>query len=319
MGVKPINKGFEFWAGKRVFITGHTGFKGSWLSTWLQHLGADLTGYALAAPTSPSLFELANVAEGMRTILGDVRDLASLTSALARSEAEIVIHLAAQPLVRASYTDPATTFSTNVLGTVNLLEAVNRTPTVKAVVNVTSDKCYLNREWSWPYRESDNLGGHDPYSSSKACAELITSTYRSSFFENRKHPNQTVALASARAGNVIGGGDWAEDRLIPDILAGFRKGCDIKIRHPHAIRPWQHVLEPLRGYLILAQGLYEEGAEFGEAFNFGPATEDARTVRWVVEQMIDLWGENVTWSLDEAAHPYEANHLRLDISKAAQK
>lgn len=306
----------EFWQGRRVFLTGHTGFKGSWLSLWLQNLGAELTGYALAAPTNPSLFEEARVAEGMRSIEGDIRDLAHFRTSMQGAGPEVVIHMAAQPLVRHSYQNPAETYATNVMGTVHLLEAVRATPGVRAVVNVTTDKCYENREWVWGYRESDPLGGHDPYSSSKGCAELVSSAYRSSFFNPSDYARHGVALATVRAGNVIGGGDWARDRLIPDIVAAFEQGRPAIIRNPHAIRPWQHVLEPLRGYLMLAERLAEEGTAYAEGWNFGPNDEDARPVGWIVEQMASRWGEGAAWTTDEGDHPHEAGFLKLDISKA---
>ncbi|MGZ5007078.1 MAG: CDP-glucose 4,6-dehydratase, partial [Methylobacter sp.] len=243
----------SFWAGKTVLLTGHTGFKGSWLSLWLQDMGANVIGYALAAPTNPSLFEAANVAEGMVSIEADIRDFAELSSVFEQYQPEIVIHMAAQPLVRYSYANPIETYSTNVMGTVHLLEAARQTGSVRAIVNVTSDKCYENREWAWGYRENEAMGGYDPYSNSKGCAELVASAYRSSYFNSHNFAEHQVALASARAGNVIGGGDWAEDRLIPDIMRAIMQGKPVHIRNPHAIRPWQHVLEPLSGYLLLAQ------------------------------------------------------------------
>jgi CDP-glucose 4,6-dehydratase len=309
----------SFWRGRRVFLTGHTGFKGGWLSLWLQHLGARLTGYALAAPTKPSLFELARVDSGMSSVIGDIRDRAKLTAVIRDTGPEVVIHMAAQPLVRQSYVDPVETYSTNVMGTVHLLEAVRQCPSVRAVVNVTTDKCYENREWVWPYRENEPMGGFDPYSSSKGCAELVTGAYRNSFFNATEYSQHQVALASARAGNVIGGGDWASNRLIPDILAAFAAGKPAIIRSPHAIRPWQHVLEPLSGYLLLAQRLFEDGTEVAEAFNFGPLNEDARTVQWVVENLQSLWGNSASWQLDNSINPHEANHLKLDISKAGER
>ena len=309
----------DFWHGKRVFLTGHTGFKGSWLSLWLQQMGAKVTGYALPAPTTPSLFELAQVATGMVSVMGDIRDLPALTAAMRQADPEIVLHLAAQPLVRRSYIDPVETYSTNVMGAVHLLEAARQCPAVRAIVNVTTDKCYENKEWVWAYRENEPMGGYDPYSNSKGCAELVTAAYRNSFFHPGHYDKHHVALASARAGNVIGGGDWAADRLIPDILAAFAQGQPVTIRSPHAIRPWQHVLEPLRGYLTLAQRLYEHGPAFAEAFNFGPVAEDAKPVEWIVEHLRTLWGEGACWSLDQGSHPHEANYLKLDISKAAHQ
>jgi CDP-glucose 4,6-dehydratase len=306
-----------FFLGKKVLITGHTGFKGSWLSLWLQSLGAQVVGFALAPPSNPSLFEVANVGLGMTSIIGDIRDLAHLRAVFTEHQPEIVIHMAAQALVRYSYVEPVETYSTNVMGTVNLLEAVRMTPGVKAVVNVTSDKCYENKEWAWGYRENEAMGGFDPYSNSKGCAELVTAAYRQSYFNpstfNDKH---STAIASARAGNVIGGGDWAEDRLIPDIMRAISAGRPVNIRNPHAIRPWQHVLEPLSGYLLLAQRLYEEGAAFAEGWNFGPNDEDAKPVQWIVEQLTQAWGEGASWVVDGGDHPHEAHYLKLDCSKA---
>lgn len=306
----------SFWKGKRVLLTGHTGFKGSWLSLWLQSLDAYLLGYALAPPTNPSLFEVADVEKGMTSVIGDIRDLAKLQGVFAEHRPEIVIHMAAQPLVRYSYENPVDTYSTNVMGTVHLLEAVRHTSGVKAVVNITTDKCYENREWVWGYRENEPMGGYDPYSNSKGCAELVSAAYRSSFFNAGSYAQHGVALATVRAGNVIGGGDWARDRLIPDILAAFEQGKLADIRNPHAIRPWQHVLEPLRGYLTLAEQLYEKGSSYAEGWNFGPNDEDAKPVGWIVEQMDALWGEGARWQLDTGAHPHEANYLKLDISQA---
>tara|TARA_B110000008_G_C16938418_1_gene551503 strand:+ start:553 stop:1641 length:1089 start_codon:yes stop_codon:yes gene_type:complete len=306
----------SFWINKKVFITGHTGFKGSWLTLWLQHIGAEVTGYALPPPTQPSLFKVAQVEQGMTSIIGDIRDGVLLTNAIQKAEPDIVIHLAAQPLVRQSYVDPVMTYSTNILGTVQLLESVRQTPSVRAVVNVTTDKCYENKEWVWGYRENEPMGGLDPYSSSKGCSELVTASYRSSFFNTVRDGEHQVALATARAGNVVGGGDWANDRLIPDVLRAINSGQSVKIRNPNATRPWQHVLDPLNGYLVLAEKLYTEGQAFAEAFNFGPAQEDVKSVQWVVEQIIKSWGEGATWHLDKGTHPHEAHYLKLDCSKA---
>lgn len=297
-------------------MTGHTGFKGSWLSVWLKSLGAELYGYALAPETRPSLFELAKVCEGMHSTLGDVRDLAALQSAMAKASPEIVIHMAAQPLVRLSYAQPVETYATNVMGTVHLLESVRATPGVRSVVVVTSDKCYENREWVWGYRESEAMGGYDPYSNSKGCAELVTSAYQRSFFNPASYQTHGIGLASGRAGNVIGGGDWAMDRLIPDILRGIEAGEPVSIRNPNSIRPWQHVLEPLSGYLALAEKLYLEGDKFSEGFNFGPSEDDARPVQWIVEQLTRLWGPEARWQLDGKPQPHEATYLKLDCSKA---
>ena len=300
-----------FWRGKRVFLTGHTGFKGSWLALWLQSMGAHVVGYALAPPTNPSLFEVAEVGKGMTSVIGDIRDLAKLQAVFAEHCPEIVIHMAAQPLVRYSYQNPVETYATNVMGTVHVLESARHTPSVKAVVNVTTDKCYENYEWLWGYREDEPMGGHDPYSNSKGCSELVTSAYRRSFLQD-----QGIAVASARAGNVIGGGDWAADRLVPDILRAFEQNQPVIIRNPHATRPWQHVLEPLSGYLSLTEHLYTDGQEFAEGWNFGPHDDDARPVQWIVEHMANSWGNGASWQLDGGAHPHEANYLKLDISKA---
>lgn len=305
-----------FWRGKRVLMTGHTGFKGSWLSLWLQSMGVHLVGYALAPPASPSLYEAADVGNGMTSIFGDIRDLPKLQATFTKHRPEIVIHMAAQPLVRFSYIEPVETYSTNVMGTVHLLESVRNTPGVRAVVNITTDKCYENREWAWGYRENEPMGGYDPYSNSKGCSELVSSAYRSSFFNASRHAQHGVALATVRAGNVIGGGDWAQDRLIPDILAAFEKNCLVNIRNPHAIRPWQHVLEPLRGYLTLVERLYEQGSVYAEGWNFGPNEEDAKPVGWIVEQLAAMWGNGAQWKIDIGEHPHEANYLKLDISKA---
>jgi CDP-glucose 4,6-dehydratase len=306
----------RFWRGKRVFVTGHTGFKGSWLSLWLQELGAEVTGYALAPPTNPSLYELAHVEEGMTSHMGDIRDLSSLTAAISSTCPEIIIHMAAQPLVRHSYENPLETYSTNVMGVVNLFEAVRSTESVRVVLNITTDKCYENREWVWGYREDEPMGGRDPYSSSKGCAELITAAYKSSYFNPDNYDRHGVAIATARAGNVIGGGDWAKDRLIPDILRSFSNNLPVYVRNPTAIRPWQHVLEPLRGYLMLAECLYEHGAAFSQPWNFGPNDDDAKPVSWIIERMANLWGDGVSWEVDGNVHPHEANFLKLDISKA---
>lgn len=305
-----------FWQGKRVFLTGHTGFKGGWLSLWLQQLGAEVTGYALEAPTTPSLFEVASVARGMVSIIGDVRDGEALKCAMAQARPEIAIHMAAQPLVRYSYANPVETYATNVMGVVNLLEAVRATPGVRSVVNVTSDKCYENREWPWGYRENEAMGGYDPYSNSKGCAELVTAGYRSSFFNADKYAEHGVALGSGRAGNVIGGGDWAMDRLIPDMLRAIGAGQPVMIRNPHSIRPWQHVLEPLSGYLTLAEKLYTEGPVHAEGWNFGPHDIDAKPVEWIIERMTQEWGAGASWQLDGQNHPHEATYLKLDCSKA---
>jgi len=305
-----------FWRDKKVLITGHTGFKGSWLSLWLQQLGADVVGFALAPPTSPSLFDVARVADGMTSLEGDVRDLGQLDAAIRKHRPEIVIHMAAQSLVRHSYDHPVETFATNVMGTVNLLDAARRSDSVRVILNITSDKCYENKEWLWSYRENEPMGGHDPYSSSKGCAELVTSAYRESYFSGER---SGVVVASARAGNVIGGGDWAKDRLVPDIVAAFMENRPVVIRYPAAIRPWQHVLEPLSGYLLLIEHLWEQGETFAGGWNYGPREEDARPVMWIVERLVELWGEGASFELDDKQqHPHEANYLKLDSSKARQ-
>ena len=306
----------QFWAGKRVFLTGHTGFKGSWLSLWLQSMGANVTGFSLLPPTTPNLFEVAHVADGMQSIMGDVRNLASLQKAMGDAKPEVVIHMAAQALVRHSYDNPVETYCTNVMGTVHLLEAVRGTPSVKAVLNVTSDKCYENREWVWGYRENEPMGGFDPYSNSKGCAELVTSAYRNSYFHPEKYKEHGVAIATGRAGNVIGGGDWARDRLIPDTMRAIVQGKPVGIRNPHSVRPWQHVLEPLSGYLLLAQRLHEDGPAFAEGWNFGPNDDDSKPVQWIVDGLTRAWGEGASWKLDGGDHPHEAHYLKLDCSKA---
>lgn len=304
----------KFWHGKRVLITGHTGFKGSWLCLWLQSMGATLRGVALQPPTNPALFTVARVAEGMEHELIDIRNLADVKKQMADFRPEIVIHMAAQPLVRLSYVQPVETYETNVMGTIHVLEAARQIGSVKAIVVVTTDKCYENREWVWGYREDEPMGGYDPYSNSKGCAELICSSYRKSFLKGAG-----IAIASARAGNVIGGGDWAPDRLVPDILRALELGNPVFIRNPHAIRPWQHVLEPLSGYLLLAERLYLYGQIDAEAWNFGPGDEDARPVQWIVEHMCEKWGHDANWSLQSGEHPHEASFLKLDISKARQR
>lgn len=306
----------EFWRGRRVFLTGHTGFKGSWLSLWLQELGAELTGYSLAPPTNPSLFQVARVGEGMDSITADVRDLDRLRAEMAKAAPDIVIHMAAQSLVRSSYRDPVQTYSVNLMGTVHTLEAVRHTSSVKAVVVVTSDKCYENREWAGSHQENDRLGGADPYSSSKACAELVTSAYRSSFFHAGAEVACQVAVASARAGNVIGGGDWARDRLVPDLVRAVESRSRINVRNPQAIRPWQHVLDPLRGYLMLAERLFQEGSRWTGAWNFGPQAQDHQPVSAIVQGFADRWDHNGRWTADKRMHPHEADYLLLDCTKA---
>lgn len=306
----------QFWSGKRVFVTGHSGFKGGWLCLWLYHLGATVFGYALQAPTTPSFYQVCGIDRLVHSVHGDVRDAEKLTAAMLAADPEIVMHLAAQSLVRKSYRDPVETYATNVMGTINLLEGVRICPRVRAAVIVTSDKCYENREWLWGYRENEPLGGYEPYSSSKACAELVTAAYRNCYFNPSPDRKWRPAVASARAGNVIGGGDWAADRLVPDCIRAFSDGQTVVVRNPDAIRPWQHVLEPLNGYLTLAQKLYAGGPEYGEAWNFGPEDADAKPVRWVVQELCRLWGHNADYRIDTCQHVHEAGQLKLDCSKA---
>jgi len=305
-----------FWRGKRVLVTGHTGFKGSWLCIWLESAGANVLGYALPPPTKPSHFELADAGRNIRTMIADVRDFDRLMSAFAEHRPEVVLHLAAQSVVRASYDDPRETYDVNVMGTVNVLEAARRSTGVRAIVNVTTDKVYENKEWLWGYRELDVLGGHDPYSNSKACSELVTSSFRDSFFPLDKFAEHGIAVASARAGNVIGGGDWTANQLVPDVVQACVRGEAVNIRNPRATRPWQFVLEPLRGYLMLAEGLFRNGPRYSGAWNFGPADEDAKPVQWVVERLVQLWGNTVPWKGEPGQHPHEAGFLKLDSSKA---
>jgi CDP-glucose 4,6-dehydratase len=305
----------DFWRDRRVLLTGHSGFKGTWLALWLQLLGARVTGFSSGLPTHPSLHDLARVGEEMEGIEGDVRDPEVVARAVAESRPEVVIHMAAQSLVRRSFAEPRDTYATNVMGTVNVLDAVRRAPgDVRVLVNVTSDKCYENREWEWGYREDEPMGGHDPYSNSKGCAELVTSAFRNSFFADPDGPR----VASARAGNVIGGGDWGEDRLVPDVMRAALAGDPARVRNPNSIRPWQHVLNPLSGYLVLAQTLYES-PEHSSGWNFGPAEEDARPVGWLVERLAELWPNELRWTLDEGPHPYEARYLKLDSSRARMR
>jgi len=304
-----------FWQGKKVFLTGHTGFKGSWLALWLQSMGAKVKGFALEPPTTPALFNEAQVATGMESEIGDIRDLTAVTASIRAFNPDILIHMAAQPLVRLSYREPVETYATNVMGTVHVLEAARLCANLRAIVNVTTDKCYENREWEWGYRENEPMGGHDPYSNSKGCSELVTSAYRNSFFNSP----DSAALGTARAGNVIGGGDWADDRLIPDILRAFERQQPVVIRNPLATRPWQHVLEPLSGYLVLAEKLYTDGAPFAQGWNFGPRDDDVQPVEWILDHMVERWGQGASWHLDTAAQPHEAQLLKLDISKARAK
>ncbi len=294
-----------------MLLTGHTGFKGAWLALWLQSLGARVTGFSDCVPTEPSLYEYGRVGDGIASVTGDVRDQDAVEEAVRAGEPEVVIHMAAQSLVRRSFSEPRETYETNVMGTVNLLDAVRRHEGVRVVVNVTSDKCYENREWEWGYREHEPMGGHDPYSNSKGCAELVTAAFRSSFFSDP----DGARLATARAGNVIGGGDWALDRLVPDIMRAALAGETLHVRNPEAVRPWQHVLNPLSGYLVLAQGLWRS-PEHACGWNFGPADEDARPVGWIVRRMSELWPEELRVIHDKESHPHEARYLKLDSSRA---
>jgi CDP-glucose 4,6-dehydratase len=302
----------DFWRDRRVLLTGHTGFKGAWLALWLQSLGARVSGFSVDVPTTPSLYELARVGEDMESIEGDVRDHEAIAAAVAATAPEIVIHMAAQSLVRRSFAEPRETYETNVMGTVNVLDGVReKGDGVRVLVNVTSDKCYENREWEWGYREEEPMGGHDPYSSSKGCAELVTDAFRRSFFSG----GDSARLASARAGNVIGGGDWGEDRLVPDIMRAALAGEQVRVRNPNSIRPWQHVLSPLSGYLVLAQALWH-APEHAAGWNFGPADEDARAVGWIVQRMQELWPQELRSAIDDGPHPHEARYLKLDSSRA---
>ncbi len=306
----------EIWRGKRVFITGHTGFKGGWLALWLASKGAVVRGYSLDPYTTPNLFDVAGLSSLVEDVRGDIRDGAKLDTALTEFAPEVVFHMAAQPLVRYSYQDPIGTFETNVLGTARVLDAVRRTPSVQAVVSITTDKCYENKEWLWGYRETDPLGGYDPYSSSKACAEIVSAAFRQSYFTSVEAGGHSCGIATARAGNVIGGGDWSTDRLIPDLVRGFVEGQPALIRRPNAIRPWQHVLEPLHGYLLLAEHLLTNNQRYATAFNFGPSDDDAQPVGWIVEKMVGFWGDGARWVLDPEPGVHEAGYLKLDASRA---
>jgi CDP-glucose 4,6-dehydratase len=302
----------KFWKGKRVFLTGHTGFKGSWLSLWLNSMDSVVKGYSLEPNTNPSLFRILSLQDSIDNEIGDIRDLSKLKDSIVAFKPEIVIHMAAQPLVRYSYKEPVETYSTNVMGTANVLEAIRLCDTIKAVLVVTTDKVYENKEWSWGYRENEPLGGYDPYSSSKACAELVTSAYRQSFFSSLDSPS----VATARAGNVIGGGDWSQDRLIPDAIKAFEENISLIVRNPYATRPWQHVLEPLSGYLMLAENLFNEGDEYAKSWNFGPEDRDCKSVKWILDDLVKIWGNNSSWVLEQTHQPHEANYLKLDCSKA---
>lgn len=312
--VESLAVNAQFWRDKRVLLTGHTGFKGSWLSLWLQRLGATVAGYALPPEHDESLFELAGVGKGMDSKLADIRNLQHLRSLFDSFEPQIVFHLAAQSLVRKSYLEPVQTYEVNVMGTVHVLEAVRGSQSCRVVVNVTSDKCYENKEWAWGYRENDPMGGHDPYSNSKGCSELVTSAYRQSFFKAKNA--RPVAVASARAGNVIGGGDFSKDRIIPDFMAAIKSGRPLYVRNPNAVRPWQHVLEPLSGYLLLAEKLWDEPDAYAQGWNFGPAPDDIRPVRWIVEKLSDYWNDSIKWEVDTSPKPHEANLLVLDSAQA---
>jgi len=305
-----------FYKNRKVLITGHTGFKGSWLCLLLNKLGADVYGYALEPPTNPSLFTEAKIGELVTSRIGDIRNYDFLLKSIIEIQPEIIIHMAAQPLVRESYKNPRETYEINVMGTVNLFEVVRHVKSVKAILNITTDKCYENKEWHWGYRENEPMGGYDPYSNSKGCSELVTSSYRNSYFNPSKYNEHGIAIASARAGNVIGGGDWADDRLIPDFIRAISKCEEVKIRSPYAIRPWQHVLEPLTGYLTLAIKLCLEGARYSEAWNFGPEDSDTKNVEWITKTICSFWGDGASFSIDNCPQPHEANYLKLDCSKA---
>ncbi|MCM3040839.1 CDP-glucose 4,6-dehydratase [Paenibacillus motobuensis] len=313
----------KFWRDKRVFLTGHTGFKGSWLSLWLTQLGAKVTGFSLSPSTEPNLFEVCNIESCLeKSIIGDIRNFELLETSMREAKPQIVIHMAAQPLVSESYINPVETYAINVMGTANLLETIRRVNSeneIKAVVNVTTDKCYENKEWFWGYRENEPLGGYDPYSSSKACSELVTASYRNSFFNPDKYSDHGVAIATARAGNVIGGGDWSQNRLVPDIVRSIIENDPIIVRNPDSIRPWQHVLEPLSGYLLLAEKLYLYGCDYAEAWNFGPNDDDAKTVQWIVERFCSKWDVNQNYQIESNNSFHEAHYLKLDCSKARYK
>ena len=304
-----------FWNGRRVFVTGHTGFKGSWLALWLDSLGAHVSGMALAPATTPALFDVAQVGRGITSTIADIRDEAVLARAMAAADPEVIFHLAAQPLVRASYREPVATFGTNVMGTAHVLEGARALPSLRAVVVITTDKVYENREWERGYTEADTLGGHDPYSASKAAAELVVASYRRSFF-SAPIDGRTVGVATARAGNVIGGGDWAEDRLVPDLVRALSAGSAVSVRRPTAVRPWQHVIEPLSGYLHLAERLVADPGSHAEAWNFGPEPDDARPVAWIADRVVAQWGDGAQWTHAGGDHPHETGHLALDITKA---
>ncbi len=304
----------SFWKDKRVLITGHTGFKGSWLSFWLNFLGAEVCGYSLSPLTKPNLFENLQLANSIKSTIGDIRDLPEFQQTLNNFQPEIVFHLAAQPLVRRSYRQPLETYTTNVIGTINILEAIRHVDSVKSAVMITTDKVYENEERDFGYAENDRLGGFDPYSNSKACAELAVSAYRNSFFADGK-----CLIATARAGNVIGGGDWSEDRLLPDVFRSLIFGDDLLIRNPNSVRPWQHTLEPLKGYMLLAEKLFEGNKELATGWNFGPEDEDSQSVGFILDEIEKLWDGEVNWKTADGKHPHETNLLKLDSTKAKTK
>lgn len=314
-----INK--DFWLNKRVLITGHTGIKGTWLSIWLHSMGAQVYGYALQPPSNPSMFEVTGIGREIVSIHGDIRDLPHLQRVYKEFQPEVILHMAAQALVRQSYLNPVETYDTNIMGTVKVLEAARNVESVRVIVVITSDKCYENREWHWGYRENEAMGGHDPYSSSKGCAELVAAAYRRSFFAESSNgqgqpPQQPPQLATVRAGNVICGGDWAKDRLVPDLMQAFLEKRKVVIRYPEAVRPWQHVLEPLTGYLLLAEKLWQQGEQFAGGWNFGADDTDARPVSWIVEQLSNLCDGRLQWEVSSDSHPHEATYLKLDCSKS---
>jgi|SRR5882672_1077709 len=306
----------DFWRGRSVFLTGHTGFKGAWASLWLNSLGAKVTGFALTPPTQPNLFEQAAVANGIQSTIGDIRNFDHLKNAVAECRPEVVIHMAAQSVVKRGYDDPIETYSSNVMGTVNLFEAIRHLKQPCAIVNVTSDKCYDNRETIWGYREHDPMGGHDPYSNSKGCAELVSSAFRDSYFSPENFSEHRVALGTARAGNAIGGGDWTGNQLIPDLMRSFLAGESCAIRNPLATRPWQFALEPVRGYLMLAERLAQDPTKFSSGWNFGPVDDDAKPVSWIADRLCQSWAGTAAWHQDKSSHPHEAHYLKLDASKA---
>ena len=316
--MENLVKDKAFWNDKRVLLTGHTGFKGSWLTLWLKKLGAKITGFSKDIPTNPSIFEIADVKHGINSIIGDIRNFNEIKDVIKKTEPEIIIHMAAQSLVRVSYTNPRETYETNVMGTVNLLDALRDQKNTRVIINVTSDKCYENKELERGYTEEDQIGGYDPYSSSKGCSELVTTTFRNSYFNSSEYDKHKIALASVRAGNVIGGGDWAEDRLIPDLIRSIINNVKVKIRNPDAIRPWQHVLEPLGGYLSLAEKIWLNGDKFAEAWNFGPIEEN-KPVSWIVNKISEFYGKKCITSFDTTQNPHETKSLKLDCTKAYEK